>query len=129
MRYGHKRDAELDALCDFCQWLSVAVAAHAYDAELAAFDRKCRLITLRELTADRAALNSANLIQDRIADCRDCDLQGPRPCRDEESRKWLGCKWRNGKNKVAFVEQRFGEMASQYLEKYSDVKTNRRGSR
>ena len=57
MRYGHKRDAELDALCDFCQWLSAAVAAHADDAELAAFDRKCRLITLRELTADRAALN------------------------------------------------------------------------
>lgn len=125
MRCGHRRDAELDALGDFCQWLSAAVAMHREDAELAAFARKCRIIYLRELTADMAALDTADFIRDRLDDCRDCDMEGERPCFDENG-KWRGCKWRSGKNKVAFVERGFGEKAVQFLRRYTDIKTNRR---
>lgn len=125
MRNGHKRDAEIDAMCDFCHWLTIATAKHQDDVELANFARRCRLITLRELMADMAALENANFIQDRMSDCKDCDLEGGRTCLDG-SGHWHGCKWRNGKNKVAFVGRWFGDTATQYLKKYSDVRTNGR---
>lgn len=125
VRHGHKRDAEIMAMCDYCEWMRTAVAVHADDLDLLSFEKKCQMITLRELMRERETTGK-ELWNDRTADCADCKAAaGFRMCIDPETGKYLGCKWFKGKPKVDFVKANFGEQATCFLEKYKDVKSRR----
>lgn len=124
-QHGHKRDAEIKAMCDYCSWLFDAVAVHDDDADLCSFARRCQMLTLRELMREREATGE-QIYNDRIADCVDCRaVDGFRMCIDPDTGKYRGCKWYKGKPKVDFVKANFGEQATGFLEKYKDVKSRR----
>lgn len=124
-KYGHKRDAEIKAMCDYCVWLSNAVDVHAGDLELRAFQRRCLMITLREIMSEKEATGK-QIYDDRLADCSECKAaDGFGMCFDPDTGKYRGCKWLKGKAKVDFVKANFGEQATGFLEKYKDVKSRR----
>ena len=124
-QHGHKRDAEIKAMCDYCAWLSDAAAIHGEDDDLFSFARRCRMITLRELMREKE-VTGEQIYNDRLADCAECRAEAGRMCIDPDTGKYRVCKWYKRKPKFDFVKANFGEQAIGFLEKYDDVKTGRR---
>ena len=123
MRYGHKRDAQLAAWCDYSAWICLAARMHPDDIRLVAFSRIVNMSTVQELVADKNAMDAreTDILRDRIADCEECRGEGQAICYDNG--RYTGkCRWRASKSKVEFVRGRFGDDAIQFLKKYTDVK-------
>lgn len=119
MRCGHKRDAQLAALCDFSTWVCDTSNMHPDDAELWEFRRVVTLTALNELMMDKQQMNDphSNIVRDRLDDCEDCKRTGLDSCM--VNGKHIGkCRWRTGTQKIEFVKERFGEKALKYLKMY-----------
>jgi len=120
MRHGHRRDGELDALCRYTKWLS-KVSKLVDDEELRAFARRVLMFTMNELIQEQAMTreHAFNIVNDRLADCADCKANGEKPC--FATGKYVGCKWFKPQARQEFVQDRLGDDAIKYLEKYKSV--------
>lgn len=117
MRHGYERQYETDAIADYAQIVKIITHDHPEDAALQSYCAKVKLTAIMILADEMREIGQADILKDRINDCRDCEHQtGMRPCIADGLRG--ECKYKSAEYRIKAIIKLFGESAFDLIKPY-----------